>query len=74
MNCKHKWVAMEDGSLRKFCVRCAKFGMQAVATVPNEININIAIENAMREPTTVDSIAEAIKSQLERGVRLKGMM
>lgn len=27
--CKHKWVDMEDGTLRKFCVRCARFAKQA---------------------------------------------
>lgn len=28
--CNHKWVAMEDGTNDKFCVRCRKFAMQAV--------------------------------------------
>lgn len=51
--CKHKWVDMEDGSLEKFCVRCRKFAMQAVAipaTVPASIS---ALQPHMRETMEV---------------------
>jgi len=71
--CNHKWVAMEDGTNDKFCVRCRKFAMQAVAVVPNGLNINIAIENAMHKPTTIESMVNEIQRRVEKNRRMKGM-
>lgn len=34
MKCEHKYVDMEDGTLRKFCVRCSKFASQAQLMQP----------------------------------------
>lgn len=36
--CKHKYVDMEDGSLRKFCVRCSKFAAQAQLMLPASLD------------------------------------
>ncbi|HLR70992.1 MAG TPA: hypothetical protein VK085_06130 [Pseudogracilibacillus sp.] len=71
--CNHKWVAMEDGTNDKLCIRCRKFAMQAVAVIPNAININEAIENAMHEPTTLESIANELQRQVGRSKRMKGV-
>ncbi|MCM3111681.1 hypothetical protein [Lederbergia lenta] len=34
--CNHKWIDLEDGTLDRFCVKCRKFAMQAMA-MPSKI-------------------------------------
>lgn len=72
--CKHEYVAMKDGTNDLLCVKCRKFAMQAVATVPNAVSIEVAIGNAMSKTTTLESIAKELEKQLELGVRRKGVM
>lgn len=48
--CNHKWVDMEDGSLRKFCVRCAKFALQAQMAIPVKTDV---AEKSARETMDV---------------------
>lgn len=44
MECKHKWIDMEDGSLDQFCVRCRKFQMQAIL---NPLTADVAMGNSL---------------------------
>lgn len=49
--CKHKWVAMEDGTLDKFCVRCRKFAMQAQLTMPAMADMTAPLTHPMARET-----------------------
>lgn len=40
--CNHKWVAMEDGTKDKFCVRCRKFAMQAQMAMPTKSETSVS--------------------------------
>lgn len=41
--CKHKWVDMEDGSLRRFCVKCSKFAMQNRLSMPMSADLSVPL-------------------------------
>lgn len=42
---------MEDGSLRKFCVRCARFAMQAQMSMPAQAQMGMPIAQPMMRET-----------------------
>ncbi len=53
MECKHKWVEMEDGTLDRLCVRCRKFAKQQVA-MPTTVSASVsASQPIMRETIEV---------------------
>ncbi|AAT59996.1 MULTISPECIES: hypothetical protein [Bacillus cereus group] len=56
MECKHKWVDMEDGTNDKFCVKCSKKlkQMQIILPISLPISVNAALPMA-REKMTINS-------------------
>lgn len=56
MDCKHKWVDMEDGTNDRFCVKCSQKAKQMQISLPASISIRINASLPMaREKMTINS-------------------
>lgn len=56
MDCKHKWVDMEDGTNDRFCVKCSQKAKQMQISLPASIPIRINASLPMaREKMTINS-------------------
>ncbi|WP_390208879.1 hypothetical protein [Bacillus toyonensis] len=56
MECKHKWVDMEDGTNDRFCVKCSQKAKQMQISLPVSIPISINASLPMaREKMTINS-------------------
>jgi hypothetical protein len=60
-SCEHNWVAMEDGTLDKFCLKCSYKAKQAV-----NITINI-------QPTDINQIAKELHKSIQNYHREQGI-
>lgn len=67
MNCKHKYVNMEDGTRDKFCVRCSKKFKQAAMhidprTEPESQTINpvVNIDVGVYGPDAIEEIQRRV--------------
>lgn len=82
--CNHKWVVMEDGTNDKFCVRCRKFVMQAVATFNDHLNMGVDFGSPLsdrtvftvvniNQPSNIKNIARELSEHIARSKRTKGV-
>ncbi|PEJ68684.1 hypothetical protein CN680_26030 [Bacillus pseudomycoides] len=56
MECKHKWIDMEDGTNDKFCVKCSKKVKQMQISLPISIPVGIDMSLPVtREKMTINS-------------------
>lgn len=56
MECKHKWVDMEDGTKDRFCVKCSHKAKQMQVSLPVSIPISVSASLPIaREKMTINS-------------------
>ncbi|MEK4636871.1 hypothetical protein NST14_11840 [Bacillus sp. FSL W8-0519] len=76
MECKHKWVDMEDGTNDKLCVKCSKKVKQMQITLPISLPISVNASLPMaREKMTINSygrLQEVYKDEWEAEFYRKG--
>lgn len=76
VKCRHKWVAMEDGTNDKLCVKCRKFAMQAAFTFNAEDGIRIGesiaegfakgFESTFDSEGRIDEVGELLRRETEK--------
>ncbi|WJE54315.1 hypothetical protein QRE66_08790 [Bacillus cereus] len=56
MECKHKWIDMEDGTNDQFCIKCSMKQKQAMMVSDIGLNLGVNIAVGIRQPVARETM------------------